>query len=170
MADTGNILVMPKAAIQDAGGQLTKTGHSLIAALVDRVSVPPAGSAEEFLVGGKALIRSEALWDAMKPVETTGGGSWQPDLGSRLQFKRTISSPLTILYPANLPADDSEPFYGVWLTQDSVGGWTVDFGPGFAGEEPEVLTGAGDRTLLGFNVISATEFTAWSVKGILSGT
>jgi hypothetical protein len=170
MADTGEILVMPKAAIQTPDGQLTPTGRKLIGSLVDRVSVPPAGSAEEFLVGGKAMIRSQALFGATKAIPTSGGGSWQPDLGSRLHFKRTVSGPLTILFPANIPDEDSEPFFSVWLTMDSVGGWTVDFGPGFEGQAPTVLASPGDRTLLGFNITGEGTFTGWSVKGIQAGT
>jgi hypothetical protein len=160
-----DIIAFPKGGIQDASGVLNPAGHSMLARMVDRLA-RVAGTAEQFLVGGKSLIRAQAIFAATKAVPFSGGGEWAPDLSSRLNFKITINAPLTILYPANVPQGDSEPFFSVWVEQGSAGGWPVSYGPGFMGQAPVVLANPGDRTLLGFNVYSESEYTGWAVKGV----
>jgi hypothetical protein len=160
-----SVIKMPKGGIQNPNGQLTTAGYRLLGDIAERVSDEPATSAEQFLASGPGLVKAEAIWGTMDPAESTGGGDWQPDLGERLHFKRTLSGPTTILFPANVPPD-AEPYFSVWVIQNSVGGWAVDYGPGFLGQAPVILTAANDRTLLGFNIFSASEFTGWAVKGI----
>lgn len=166
-----SVLIMPKGGIQTSDGKLTPAGHSLLSELTRRNSAEPANSAEKLMAGGKGNVTAEAVWSVMRTQPTLGGGDWTPDLRQGLHFKRQLAGPTRILFPVNVPRGKDgpvEPYFSVWVMQNSVGGWPVSYGPGFWGQPPVIKTGANEMTLIGFNVFSNDPpiYTAWAVKGV----
>lgn len=147
-------------------GVLTGAGDRWLTLLGDRIS-KLASSAPDFLSGNDEITTSRGIWESMAPDISEGGGTWAPDLGVALDFIRTLSGPLTIAFPANVPGN-AYPIFSVMVIQNSTGGWTVDCGTGFLGAVPVTFSNPGDRTLLGFKVIGRNPdlFTAWACKGI----
>lgn len=159
------IIQMPRDGIVQEGA-LTKAGQNWLARLGDRIG-RLASTATDFLAAGNTITTAGGIWASMVPDVSEGGGTWTPDLGVALDFIRTLSGPLTIAFPANLPGD-AYPIFSVMVIQNSTGGWPVDYGTGFVGQAPVILTNPGDRTLIGMKVIGRNPdvFTAWACKGI----
>ncbi len=162
-----DFLVMPKGGLQSPDGKFTRATFTLLEAITSRVAVPPANSGQKVMAGGNGYITAGALWETMVPVPTAGGGDWQPDLTTVLDFARVLSGASTILFP-NLPMDNALPFFSVLVVQNALGGNALAMGQGFVGQPPVILTSANDMTLLGFKVLSRNPntFTGWAVKGI----
>lgn len=160
-----DIIKMPRDGLV-ANGNMTKAGLNWLARVGDRVS-RLASDAASFLGASGTIVTSEGVWASMVPVVSEGGGTWSPDLGEALDFIRTLSGALTISFPSNVPGN-AYPIFSVMLIQNSVGGWTVDFGTGFEGAVPIVFSNPGDKTLIGVKVTGRNPdtFTAWACKGI----
>lgn len=158
-----DIIQMPRDGIV-RGGNLTKAGQNWLARLGDRIS-RLAGDAVSFLQAGPAIPTAGGIWAAMETSISEGGGTWSPDLGLALDFERTISAPLTINFPSNVPGN-ARAIFSATIVQNSTGGWPVDFGDGFEGAVPVVFSNPGDKTILGLKVTGDGTFTAWACKGI----
>jgi len=160
-------LKMPIGGLQDPNGQFNRAGTTLLSKIVERVSAEPASDAEKLLAGGRGAVSADAVWEAMVPVPTTGSGDFRPDMTKTVDFVRTLSGPSTVLFP-ELGMDDALPYFSILAKQDSIGGWSLDWGAGFQGEPPVILTAANDQTLVGGKVLTRNPdtFTAWAVKGM----
>lgn len=168
---TTDNIIMPKGGLTDAKGQITPAGQHYLASLGKRIADKPAETAAEFLAGGVPLVQSQAVWLTMATEEDDVSGDWYPDLRVKLDFQINMQGATRIMFPAAWPEQESGalPFFSVMLKQPAIGGVEPTYGDGFVGEAPVILTGGADRTLLGFKLVSATEFTGWTVKGIESG-
>lgn len=160
-------LQAPKGDMVGADGKPTAAWLHYLAELGDRMANSPAQDAASLLAGGQVLVYAQSLWDALVSDVSQGAGSWSPDLNTSLNFTRMVTGVSTIRYPSfilngALPALT----YGVMVKQGNGGGWSVSMGAGFEGTAPVILTGNGDRTLLGFLLTGPATFTGWTVKQI----
>lgn len=158
-------IIMPVGSLIGADRQLTPAARAYLAAIGNRVTNKPATTAAELLAGASTLVEAQAIWDALVTDKSSGAGHWSPDLAVKLDFWRTITGATVIDYPLH-PFANAALFYSVRVIMDGNGGWPVTFGDGFEGEEPVILDGANDITMLGFQVTGPASFTAWAIKGI----
>lgn len=160
-------LQAPKGDMVGPNGKPTAAWLHYLAEMGDRMANSPTQNAQELLAGGQTLVYAQSLWDALVSDVSQGAGSWSPDLNTSLNFTRTVTGVSTINYPS-FALSGSQPAltYGVMVKQGNGGGWTVNMGAGFEGAPPVIITGNGDRTLLGFLLTGPATFTGWTVKQI----
>jgi hypothetical protein len=164
MTTTAAKLVYPKGGIIGSDGKVTAAGLHYLSQLGDRLANQPVSDASGLLAGEQTAVYASSIWDTMAPLESSGAGAWSPDLTQKLHFKRTVTGVSSIGYPT-FSLDGPQLFYDVEIIQGAGGGWTVTF-DGIEGDPPDILTGAGDRTFMGFQLTGPATYIAWLYKAI----